>query len=250
MKQLNNVTLVSVAGADSLVPSSIAAMKKSSSQIEFGSKKIFCSNPTLAKGLLKDTEVEHTHMTLEGYSRFCIGELAHHINTEFCLIVQGDGYVISPDLWEDDFLDYDYIGAPWSPLGPNEHCNNTPWVNRIGNGGFSLRSKKFLEVCTPLADKYDPWATHLEPQLPKGNSVPEDWFLCVHNYQYMLSRDIKFPDVHTASRFSVEHPIEEKRYDPEDLATYRSFGFHGSTNTGAMNTILGVVEKINKECGA
>ena len=38
------------------------------------------------------------------------------------------------------FFDYDYIGAPW----PNN------FVNRVGNGGFSLRSKKFLELTAKI----------------------------------------------------------------------------------------------------
>ena len=173
------------------------------------------------------------------------------LHTTLTLIFQGDGFVIHPDLWEDAFLDYDYIGAPWSPVGPNEHLGNKPWVNRVGNGGFSLRSKKFLAASVPLESKYNPLASYLDPQLPKGESpVPEDWFLCVHNYKHMLSKGIKFADPSIAARFSVEHPVDENRYDPTDLSTYKSFGCHGSTNTGAMNVLLKAVKDIKKEFGS
>ena len=47
--------------------------------------------------------------------------------------------------WRDEFLEYDYIGAPWNvPAGSR---------NNIGNGGFSLR-RKFLEVSSKL--RYNP----------------------------------------------------------------------------------------------
>jgi hypothetical protein len=37
----------------------------------------------------------------------------------------------------DDFLQWDYIGAPWP-----KHKNDTP--NGVGNGGFSLRTRQCM----------------------------------------------------------------------------------------------------------
>ena len=36
-----------------------------------------------------------------------------NFNTYNAMLIHSDGYVINPSAWRDDFLDYDYIGAPW-----------------------------------------------------------------------------------------------------------------------------------------
>src|SRR4051812_46107700 len=61
-------------------------------------------------------------------------------SSDFAQVVQWDGYVINEDAWTGEFLQYDYIGARWwfRPEGSN-----------VGNGGFSLRSRKLM---TALAD--------------------------------------------------------------------------------------------------
>lgn len=57
------------------------------------------------------------------------------ISSERFLIFQTDSCLLQKGV--DEFLKYDYIGAPWPHLG-----------NRVGNGGFSLRSKDFcLKIC-------------------------------------------------------------------------------------------------------
>lgn len=66
------------------------------------------------------------------YSYFMLKHLITYINhlsfTHVC-IWQNDGYPINLNLWDDIFLDYDFIGY-----------NNGSTMN----GGFSLRSKNFL----------------------------------------------------------------------------------------------------------
>ena len=71
------------------------------------------------------------------YSRFVLKELGRYCNTEHLLLVQWDGYIINPHSWRPEFLEYDYIGAPWG------------WYqdkHRVGNGGFSLRSSRLLDA--------------------------------------------------------------------------------------------------------
>ena len=41
-----------------------------------------------------------------------MGELCHH---DFQLSIEWDGFPINPHLWEDEFMEWDYIGAPWPP---------------------------------------------------------------------------------------------------------------------------------------
>jgi hypothetical protein len=87
---------------------------------------------------------------LTDYSKFIIEQLNSFIDSEYCLITQGDGFIINPNFWCDDFFDYDYIGAPWpQKLNLKNKQGETTEIldmnkNRVGNGGFSLRSKKLL----------------------------------------------------------------------------------------------------------
>ena len=71
----------------------------------------------------------------EAYSRFVLKSLLEHVETPHVLLIQWDGYVVNPAAFEPAFLECDYIGAKWF------------WFNdgmRVGNGGFSLRSRKLL----------------------------------------------------------------------------------------------------------
>lgn len=149
-----------------------------------------------------------SHITdLIEYNRFFIEDLNNYISTDFVLTVQSDGFIINPSSWNDNFLNYDYIGAPW------------PWHGACGNGGFSLRSKKFLETSSKLKYIKD----HHEYEC-----CPEDNFLCldVYNRKFMLDNGIKFADIKTALDFSFEHPINQY----PNSSINNSFGFHGKFN--------------------
>lgn len=130
----------------------------------------------------------------EDYSYFCIKELAKYIETTHCLLIQWDGYVLDASVWQDDFLNYDYIGAPW----------NYSDGRNVGNGGFSLRSKKLLNV---LANDENIIALH-----------PEDDAICRTYRPYLEKKyEICFAPESVAQAFSYE--LKEP-YN-------KTFGFHG-----------------------
>lgn len=138
------------------------------------------------------------------YNNFFVESLVNYIDTDFCLTVQDDGFILNPNLWDNDFLNYDYIGAPW------------PWHGVCGNGGFSLRSLNFLRLSSKL--KYEEF--HHE-----YDCAPEDWFLCVKNRAYFLLNKIKFAPLDLAQSFSFETKI-----GLPNEGTHYSFGFHGKHN--------------------
>ncbi len=74
------------------------------------------------------------------YSQFMLNELGRFVATEHALVIQWDGYVVNPAAWRSEFLEFDYIGAKW---WHQDGCN-------VGNGGFSLRSKKLLAAVQAL----------------------------------------------------------------------------------------------------
>lgn len=121
------------------------------------------------------------------------------IDTGHALYVQYDGMPWDPDQWSDDFLDYDYLGAvwPWEPEGRN-----------VGNGGFSMRSKRFLDVARDNA-----------VTLPPERKQAEDAALCIDHRPYMEQQGIRFAPSNVAHRFS--HEVQQ-------IAP--TWGFHGQWN--------------------
>ncbi len=117
------------------------------------------------------------------------------------MFVHGDGYVVNPKAWKDEFLDYDFIGAPW-PLPRDDYSYKTPEgeLIRVGNS-VSLRSKSLLKLPRDL---------HLEWREYYGNTN-EDGYLCVHNRAKLTEAGIKFAPLEVAKYFSKEHEIEENK---------------------------------------
>ena len=93
------------------------------------------------------------------YSVFMMHCLQAFIKTDYCLIVQDDGWVLNGKNFKDEYYNYDYIGAPSHcgfQITPDSHearlFLHFSWVGEenvrvVQNGGFSLRSKKFLQAC-------------------------------------------------------------------------------------------------------
>ena len=142
------------------------------------------------------------------YSRFMIMELSKYIDTKYCLTIQHDGYIIDEGMWSEQYLQYDYIGAPW-PI-------EWGYKNRVGNGGFSLRSKNFMDFC---AKELKGFHFKVDYNLPKQDiSTNEDFLICNLLYDKITEAGFKYAPVEIAASFSVEHPIPEMKTS--------SFGFH------------------------
>lgn len=122
------------------------------------------------------------------YSNFCVKELANYFDTEFVLVAQWDGFIWHPELWEDEFLNYDYIGAPW-PDSLLTH--GAPKKFNVGNGGFSLRSKRLQDF---LRDD-DNITLH----------KAEDVAICQLNRAYLEKCGFTFAPYEVAERFSLEN---------------------------------------------
>lgn len=76
-------------------------------------------------------------------------------SSEFCLFQEWDAGVINGAGWSDYFLGYDYIGAPWYFRGTIQEPGWPPIDanNCVGNGGFSLKSKRWCESIAKIADE-------------------------------------------------------------------------------------------------
>lgn len=135
--------------------------------------------------------IRNTH----DYSRLMLTGIGQHVVGSHVLVIQWDGFILRPDLWDSGFLTYDYIGAVW-PQFPQ-----TP----IGNGGFSLRSRRLLDAMQ-------------QPEIIIRH--PEDKCIGVTNRRCLEeNHGIRFASVEVAERFSAER-----------TPWHDAFGFHGFFN--------------------
>lgn len=214
MKRLPNITLVCITTRD--YGPSVVAIKKSLEQIKPHSTIFF-------------TDVQYDDPDFEcviipkmdwlQYNKWVCCELWRYITTSHVLLIQYDGFILDSSAWTDEFLDYDYIGAPW----------NYRDGRNVGNGGFSMRSYRLMHAI----------GTDV---LVQDNAVyaPEDEVIC-RLYRKLLEERymIKFAPEELAHRFSFEmHPPRQK-----------TFGFHAHFfppyrepvivhRTGAMGDVI------------
>jgi len=157
--------------------------------------------------------------TRDEYNHMVYKSLNSIIDTDHVLVFQYDGFAVNTNAWTDEFYEYDYIGAPLNALNP---CMSWDIGSRrkykwfVGNGGFSLRSKKLLEVL----QKDD----SLTPEVKTNNGdkiLCEDIAISFDQRKYLKKKyGIKFAPLDVALRFSMES-VKGEIY---------SLGFHGLQN--------------------
>jgi len=188
------------------------ALAISSENIEFSSVKLLSSS----KPSYKIPNFEHIsipRMDMDGYNRLMIKDLHKYFDTNFCLVTQPDGFIVNPNFWEEKFLNYDYIGAPWPErvkvkIGYRELRFKD---NKVGNGGFSLRSSKLAKTTSEI--DFD------NLRFPIKN---EDTIICHFLYKEMIEKGINFAPLEIAKKFAIEDPNNLYEQNIDSV-----FGFHG-----------------------
>lgn len=207
--QLDNVTLVAMSSVK--IQETIAALTKSSEKIIFNKIKFI----THEKPVNLPEKIEFCYIdpikSIDQYSHEMIYKLDQYIDTDFALVVQYDGYVINPSSWKNEFLNYDYIGAPFPlPKDNFSYRDAHGKIFRVGNGGFSLRSKKLLSLANTLQLEWKPF----------HGFYNEDGFICAMNRHIYEENGCQFAPIEVAKHFSHETPIPE-------IEGIQPFGFHG-----------------------
>jgi hypothetical protein len=207
--ELPNVTLLSATSIK--LPETIKALAISCTGIKFGRVLLLTSEKIAANDSFEVARVPAMRST-EDYSKLLINDLHRYVETPYVLIVQWDGFVLNPHAWDDEFYRYDYIGSPW-PKGFHvgdawNHPTGGPY--RVGNGGFSFRSRECLKACSQLA---------AEGRYTRFD--PEDMATCIDMALPLAERGIKIAPVEVAARFSFENWYNGSR------KWNGQFGFHG-----------------------
>lgn len=207
MIDLSMIDLISINCVDPA--QSVKALLYSSEKIKFGSIKLLAHiKPDNLPDHFEFIETEKfTHRTLNW---FAINKLPRYTDNDYMLSIQDDGFILNPENWTDEFLNYDYIGAPWPAL---DWCKK----NRVGNGGFTLYSKKFLNYCLTIQEK-----------IMDHNDVA----ITNTYYDYFIRNGCKYPSIEVAAKFSLEHKIPECDYD-----LTKTFGFHGKLTEESRQAI-------------
>ena len=214
--KLKNVTLLGIDCVD--IKRLILAAEICQRHFDFAEVKLLTSLPARNKNVIKIPKIK----SVEAYSRFIFEKLDRYVNTSHVLIFQYDGFILNHRAWDNKFLKYDYIGAPWH-VGKWRRKNflfpkNLVGQQVVGNGGFSLRSKKLTALCFKLAK---------ENKIKKIH--PEDVAIGVYNRKLLEKHGVKFAPVSVAKKFSLEGN------DIIGVIWKNQFGFHGLRWTDISN---------------
>jgi len=217
----DNITVVAIYG-NGQGESAVPALNKTAAALP-GSRKLLITNEYLPVGIAQKLIGP---LDYSGYSNFCMYALGEFINTDFALIVQHDGWALNPDAWKDSWLDYDYIGGlVHAGREGDKFVDGFNWKHMqnplvVQNGGFSLRSKAFMQALTRRG------IMPTQYQAPILNN--EDVQLCCFLRPQLEAQGFVFAPNDEALMFSFEHldPIVHAEVDITQI-----FGHHSRFRT-------------------
>ena len=214
MIECNNLTIV--AASDIKIKETLYALLLSRKLLNPAETIFFTSKFTEINNI-KESSINITRIdpinSLKDYSCFIVYSLYKYISTSHVLIIQWDGFICNINKWDQKFLNYDYIGAPFIPrIMDNKYSTDKDGgFYTVGNGGFSLRSKKLLKSASKFKLRDDKFFTNYH----------EDGFYSVLHRKFLESKGFKWAPFEIAQNFSIETPLSFD--DFKELP----FGFHG-----------------------
>ena len=175
---------------------SLRALERSLRVLPVGRVLIYSDDPGRWGGFGGSVRRIPRIRSLEDYQDLSVRRLVEDVTTDYCIVLQWDGFTLHGSEFSPIFRHYDYIGAAW--LQHREFS--------VGNSGFNWRSRAFLEASARLADQ-------------RWRDEPDDLFLCRRMRVTLETRsNIRFAPEAIADHFSIE-----SRSVP-----WRTFGFHGA----------------------
>jgi len=192
MLSLPNVTLICMTNAK-LVEHQ-RALDISSEKIKFGAVK-----------LIHRPDID----TIDKWNKAMVYELGGYVDTDYAIVIHHDGYIINPEMWNPDWLNYDYIGSPW-PLPTDDYSfrDVKGVIQRVGNS-VSLRSKKLMDLPKKIGMEWKSF----------HGFYNEDGYISVNMRHVFEEHGCKFAPLDVAVFFGREHDI------PENIGL-KTFLFH------------------------
>ena len=198
--KLPNVTLAAMTSVS--VYETVKALEYSMRGIEFGEVVLISDKKPFY--LPKTIKFKYTPKltSIDDFNYRLVYELGDYIDTDYVLLVHHDGFVIHPEKWRDEFLDYDYIGSPWPiPSDGKMHCFHDVYGNwvRVGNS-VGIRSKRLMEY--PRQAGFE-WVKNEE------DLYNEDVFICCMHKHDFEAAGMRFAPMEVAKYFGHEMTIPE-----------------------------------------
>lgn len=176
------------------------ALEDCESRAEFGDVLIFTDRPSQFLRASRRIVTVPNWESKIGWSKCFWYDVGHNMRTSHALCIQWDSWIVAPEMWRDEYLRYDYIGAPW-------------WYKdgmNVGNGGFCLRSTALMRFIY----------SHRR-ELPVITDLDDDLY-CRKYRPTLQDAGFEWAPESLANDFS----FETQRPDPSS----RHFGFHASYN--------------------
>ncbi len=122
-----------------------------------------------------------------------------YFSTDYCLLIHADGYIVTPDSWTDEFIQYDYCGSPWSlQCAYAIQGGRDQELSRVGNS-VSIRSRKLCMLPTQLDI---PWQTF-------NGDTNEDTQLSSHWWHKFKEQGCTKAPLELACKFGREEELPE-----------------------------------------
>ena len=128
------------------------------------------------------------------------------IGGEKALIIQDDGFLLRKGV--ENFLGFDYVGAPWIDAPANNYIKANINSNLVGNGGFSLRD------------------------VPKSKLITEKYADDEHKYklfyenQVETAEDVYFVTAMVKEKNNIATTPQAVKFSAEQIIHPESLGFH------------------------
>lgn len=197
MIQLPDITLIAVATTN--VEATVRALEYSRRDIQFGAVKLVSPYMPQPAPNSIDHDWVHSFPTIDDWNRYIVYNLHRHFTTEFCLLIHSDGAVANSQSWRPDFLNYSYIGSPWS-----HQCalaiqggRDQPY-NRVGNS-IGIRSHKLCKLPSEIGMEWKRF----------NADSNEDTFISCHNRILFEQHGCTFAPFDIALQFGREEPLPE-----------------------------------------
>lgn len=198
-RKLLNVTLCTF-GSEKYKEQQEKALIYSSRNIEFGA----------VKNIIVPTN------TIDEWNKAVVFDLGDYIDTDFALLIHPDGGIGEPELWRDEWLQYDYIGSPFPlPTDNFSYRDIHGKIQRVGNS-VSLRSKKLLQLPKKIGMEWKPF----------HGFYNEDGYISVNMRHVFEEHGCKFAPFEEALLFGREMPLPENK-------GLRTFAYHKNLGENA-----------------
>ena len=219
MLELKNITLIAMTSVR--VTETIKALEYSCRGIKFGAVKIV--SDVRPDHLPEGITYEYTDRmsNIDDWNFSIIYKLGEHVDTEFAILIHEDGFVVNPESWDDKFLEYDYIGAPWFlPSDSFSFRDINGEIIRVGNS-VGLRSKRLIDLPVKLNLEWKSFHGYYN----------EDGYICVNYRHKYIENGMTFADLDVAKSFAHGCMIPEVVEDAKN--GIKPFMFHRYSGSNA-----------------